>query len=121
MIKGVKFVTVPVRDQAAAIAFWTEKVGFQVMTDQPMNETERWVELGIAAHGTKVVPFPMDDAVFRIGNYMNITFYSDDVEGTYRELSARGVEFLSPPKKADWGTSVQFKDQDGTTFLLSSK
>jgi hypothetical protein len=31
------------------------------------------------------------------------------------------VELVSPPQKAEWGTSVQFKDQDGLIFLLSSK
>src|SRR5262245_29474262 len=121
MIRGVKFVSIPVRDQKAAIAFWTEKVGMQVITDQPWSDTIRWVELGFAGHPTRVVPFPMDDTYGRIGQYMNVTFYCDDVERTYQELSARGVEFAGPPKKEDWGTSAIFKDSEGTQYLLSSK
>jgi uncharacterized glyoxalase superfamily protein PhnB len=57
----------------------------------------------------------------RIGNYLNIVFYSDDVERTYREMSARGVNFVGTPDKQSWGSSVVFTDQDGTKFLLSSK
>jgi hypothetical protein len=33
----------------------------------------------------------------------------------------RGVEFVSPPKKAPWGTAAIFKDVDGNTFVVSSR
>jgi len=46
---------------------------------------------------------------------------TDDVEKTYNELTARGMEFEQPPVKASWGTSSVFKDQDGNLFALSSK
>jgi len=121
MIKGVKFVSVPTRDQKAAVEFWTEKLGFQIMTDQPFNEAQRWIELGLSGNPTRVVLFQMDGWDERIGKFMNIVFYADDVERTYKELTARGVEFVSPPKKETWGTSSIFKDQDGTQFVLSSK
>jgi predicted enzyme related to lactoylglutathione lyase len=55
-----------------------------------------------------------------IGGFMNVTFMADDVEATARELMERGVEFVQPPKKADWGTSAIFKDVDGNQFVLSS-
>ena len=37
MIKAVKFVSIPVRDQDRALAFYTEKLGFTVLTDQPFD------------------------------------------------------------------------------------
>jgi predicted enzyme related to lactoylglutathione lyase len=43
-----------------------------------------------------------------------------NVEQTYQELVARGVNFLSPPQKAPWGTFAMFKDPDGNQFLLST-
>jgi predicted enzyme related to lactoylglutathione lyase len=52
---------------------------------------------------------------------MNIVFYADDVERAHKDLTARGVEFVTPPKKETWGTSTIFKDQDGTQFVLCSK
>lgn len=39
MIRGIKFVSVPVKDQDAALAFWTEKVGLKVATDQPFGRS----------------------------------------------------------------------------------
>ncbi len=44
MIKQLKFVSIPTRDQDAALAFWTEKMGFRVATDQPMGPGRRWIE-----------------------------------------------------------------------------
>ncbi len=37
MIKAVKFVSIPVRDQEQALAFYTEKLGFQILTDQLLD------------------------------------------------------------------------------------
>src|SRR5882672_9974617 len=37
MINQIKFVTIPVRDQKRALDFYTEKLGFTIITDQPFN------------------------------------------------------------------------------------
>ena len=37
MIKGIKFVKIHVADQARALAFYTEKLGFTVATNQAMG------------------------------------------------------------------------------------
>ena len=37
MISQVKFVSIPVRDQSRALDFYTEKLGFTILTDQPLN------------------------------------------------------------------------------------
>ena len=47
MIRGIKFVNVPVTNQDKAVKFYTEKLGFRVLTDQPYDEKQRWIELGI--------------------------------------------------------------------------
>src|SRR5262245_58163838 len=41
MISHVKFVTIPTADQDRALKFWTEVVGFRVLTDQPFNDKQR--------------------------------------------------------------------------------
>jgi predicted enzyme related to lactoylglutathione lyase len=121
MIKAVKFVSIPVKDQDQALDFYTKKLGFTIMTDQPFDGKQRWIELGVPGGETKVVLFTPDGQQDRIGSFSNVVFLSDDVEKTYKELSARGVEFQQPPVKASWGTSSVFKDQDGNLFALSSK
>ena len=121
MIRGVKFASVPVRDQAAALKFYTESLGCTIVTDQPFDEKQRWIELGFSKSQTRLVLFTPDGHEERIGTMMNIAFWSDDVEATYETLRRRGVEFVQTPKKEDWGTAAVFKDLDGNVFVLSSK
>jgi catechol 2,3-dioxygenase-like lactoylglutathione lyase family enzyme len=120
MIKGIKFASIPVSDQDRALAFYTEKVGFRLLTDQPFSDKQRWIELGIPGSDTPVVLFRFDEGLKPGGN-MNVTFWTDDVEGTSRELKSKGVEFVMEPKRQDWGTAAAFKDVDGNRFVLSSR
>ena len=121
MIKAIKFASVPVRDQDRALAFYTERLGFQIATDQPFDGRQRWIELRIPGADTRLVLFTPDGHEERIGTFSNLAFVADDVVATYRELAARGVEFVGEPKTAEWGTSAMFKDPDGNTFVVSSK
>jgi predicted enzyme related to lactoylglutathione lyase len=121
MIKAVKFVSIPVKDQGQALDFYAKKLGFQILTDQPMGGGQRWLELSIPGAETKVVLFTPPGHETRIGTFSNITFMTDNVEKTYEGLSARGVDFEQPPKKEQWGTSAIFKDLDGNIFVLSSR
>ena len=119
MITHVKFVSIPTRDQYKALAFYTEKLGFKLVTDQPHDDKQRWIEMRIGGSDTHFVLFTMDES--RIGNFFNGALAYDNVEKTYEELKARGVEFIGPPKKEPWGTFAMLKDVDGNQFVLSSK
>ena len=119
MIKGLKFAGIPTRDQDRAVKFWTEKMGFRVMTDQPMG-AQRWIELSIGNSPTGIVLFTPEGHEERIGSFFNGSFLCDDVEATYRQLGEKGVEFATPPTKQPWGTYAIFKDPDGNQFVLSS-
>ena len=121
MIRAIKFASVPVRDQDRAVAFWTEKMGFTVATDAPFDGKQRWIELRIPGADTRLVLFTPEGHEGRIGEFQNVTFVSDDVERTYRELAARGVEFAGPPQTAEWGSAAIFRDPDGNSFVVSSE
>ena len=121
MISHVKFVSIPTRDQDRAVKFWTERVGFRVLTDQPFDDTQRWIELRIGSSDTRIVLFGFGDGGPQPGGKFPGVFASDNVEATHREMSARGVEFVSPPQKQPWGTFAVFKDPDGNEFVLSSR
>ena len=120
MIRGVKFVSIPVSDQDRALAFYTQKLGFRLVTDQPYDAEQRWVELGVPGADTRIVLFRFGDGL-KPGGASNVTFWTDDVEATFRELQDKGVEFVMAPKREDWGTAAAFKDLDGNCFVLSSK
>ena len=121
MISHVKFVSIPTADQNRALRFWTECVGLRVLTDQPFNQQQRWIELRVGSSDTRVVLFMFDEEGPKPGSPFNGAFACDNVERTYEELRSRGVEFTAPPQQQPWGTFAVFKDPDGNTFVLSSK
>jgi catechol 2,3-dioxygenase-like lactoylglutathione lyase family enzyme len=120
MITQLKFVGIPTNDQDRALEFYTQKLGFEVSTDQVFDEKQRWIELRIANSPTRVVLFTPQGHENRIGTFFNGSFACDDVSATYRQLKGRGVTFLQEPQKQPWGEFATFKDPDGNQFVLSS-
>jgi predicted enzyme related to lactoylglutathione lyase len=122
MIKGIKFVNIPVADQPRALAFYTSVLGFTIATDQAMGpDGQRWIELRIPGAETLVSLFTPDELRDRVGSFVPLSLWSDDVVGTYETLKARGVEFLAPPKVEPWGTSVIFRDSEGNRLHIGSR
>lgn len=120
MIKQIKFVSIPTQDQNRALAFYTDKLGFTIITDQPFDEKQRWIELRVPKAETRVVLFTAPGEESRVGAMMNMSYSCDDLDATYAELQGRGVEFDGPPQKQPWGRYAMFKDSEGNRFVLSS-
>jgi len=120
MIKQIKFISIPVADQNRALDFYTDKLGFTIITDQPFDENQRWIELRIPKAETRVVLFTPEGEEKRIGSFMNMSYVCDDIDNTYAELKKRGVEFEGPPQTQPWGRYAMFKDSEGNRFCLSS-
>jgi predicted enzyme related to lactoylglutathione lyase len=120
MITRLKFMGIPVRDQAAQLKFYTEKLGFQILTDQALGE-QRWIELKIPRAETSIVLFTPPGHEDRVGTFVNCSLACDNVQQTYEQLIGRGVEFVQPPTEQPWGTYAMFKDADGNQLVLSSR
>ncbi|HEV8580516.1 MAG TPA: VOC family protein [Thermoanaerobaculia bacterium] len=69
MIKAMKFVGVPVSDQQRALEFYTSKLGFRVITDQPFDNDQRWIELGVGRSGAGIALFTPPGQEDRIGTF----------------------------------------------------
>ena len=121
MIRGIKIAGIPVRNQDAALKFYTEKLGFKVATDQPMGDGQRWIELMIPGAESKLALFTPEGHENRIGTFQSLTFWCDDVFATAERLKANGVELTAEPKKEIWGTMAKFRDPDSNEFVFSGK
>jgi predicted enzyme related to lactoylglutathione lyase len=121
MITQIKFVSVPVHDQDRALAFFTEKLGFKVATDQPFGPAQRWIELKIRGSEAGIALFTPPGHEGRIGTFTGISFLCDDIQKTYDDLKARGVEFTQELRAESWGSSAIFKDSEGNQFVLGTK
>jgi predicted enzyme related to lactoylglutathione lyase len=119
VITSIKSISVPTHDQARAIAFWTQKFGFTVASDQPFDDSRQWIELRIPGADTRLVLSP--EALAPYDDIAHIAFTVDDVERTYAELKAKGVEFAGPVRRMDWGSQATFTDSEGNRFVISSR
>jgi catechol 2,3-dioxygenase-like lactoylglutathione lyase family enzyme len=121
MIRGIKFVSIPVRNQDVSLKFFTEALGFKVVTDQPFTPKQRWIELMIPGAESGLALFTPEGHEDRIGQFQSIAFWCDDLFATAKILKSKGVQFTKEPKAEQWGSSSVFKDPDGNQFALSSK
>ena len=122
MLRAIDIVSIPVRDQDAALKFYTEKLGFKVATNQYFGDgKQRWIELLISGAETRIALFTPEGHENRIGGFQPVTFRCDDVFATADALKSRGVKLAAEPTKEVWGTMAMFKDPDGNQFVFSSK
>jgi catechol 2,3-dioxygenase-like lactoylglutathione lyase family enzyme len=131
MIQKLSHVTIWVLDQERARAFYTEKLGFEVRTDAKLGDF-RW--LTVSPKGQPdlelvlmpIAPSPMmDEATARTlrelvqkGVLGAGVFNTADCKKTYAELTARGVEFTSPPQERPYGLEALMKDDSGNWFSM---
>jgi len=133
MISKMSHATIYVTNQDQALEFYRDKLGFKVTTDVTMDGGFRWLTVT-----------PRDQSDFEIilmepkpgfmfeeeaanqlralitgGKLGAGVFDTANCQATYEELSAKGVEFLSPPAERPYGIEAIFKDNSGNWFSLS--
>ena len=67
-------------------------------TDQPMTETQRWIELMIPGADSGLALFTPKGHENRIGEFQSVSFWCDDVFATAKVLKSKGVQFEVEPK-----------------------
>lgn len=124
MISRARSVSIYAGDQDRAKEFWTQTIGFDLIQDTPMGPDEgaaRWIEVAPPDRNIILVLFTVDEQRDRIGTFSNVLFECDDVQQTYQELTAKGVEFPEPPRQEFWGWWATFSDPDGNTYGLGQR
>ena len=126
MIKRLMTVIVVVRDQAKALDFYTNVLGFEKRTDFTPQGNPRWVtvapkgqdiEMSLFQAGSYNDPKSPQNR-WQPGNNPSWTLLSDDVRKDSEELKSRGVKFVSEPAEYPWGIGSTFIDPDGNVFSL---
>jgi lactoylglutathione lyase len=120
VIEGVSKLVIEVDDQARALRFWTETMGFELNQDTACGE-ERWLEVRTPDGGLILVLSPRRNERPSAPDTLptsNVFFYCDDLARTYEELRSQGVEFPQPPVELSFGWWSLFQDQEGNRFAL---
>ena len=124
-----------VQDQEEALAFWTEKVGFEVRADVTMPEMGdfRWLTVGPPGQEDVTVVLmaipgePMIDKTTQAqisdlaakGFAGTVFLTTEDCRADYEALVARGVEFSEAPEERPYGIDAGFRDPSGNAIRLT--
>jgi predicted enzyme related to lactoylglutathione lyase len=124
-----------VHDQEEALAFYTQKLGWEVRADVTMPEMGnfRWLAVGPASQPDfaivlMAIPGPpvMDSetaeqvkSLMAKGFAGTVFLSTDDCQASYEELKARGVEFTETPEERPYGIDSGFRDPSGNAVRLT--
>ena len=124
-----------VHDQDEALAFYTDKLGFEVRSDVTMAEMGnfRWLTVGpagqpeiaivlMAIPGPPVMDAGTADQVRELmgkGFAGTVFLTTEDCQASYEELIARGVDFVETPEQRPYGIDAAFRDPSGNNLRLT--
>lgn len=124
-----------VHDQDDAVAFWTDKIGMEVKADVTVPELGdfRWLTVGAPGKdGVRIVlmaipgpPLMDDETAKQVEDLMGkgvagtIFLSTDDIQASFEELKARGVEFIDEPQETPYGIDSSFRDPSGNHIRLT--
>lgn len=123
----VQQITLVVKDQEAALEFYTKKVGFEKKTDVTPPGSYRWVTVGPKGQEIELALWQIGSpdpngwsSGWKAGIYPPIVCRVEDCKKEFAEMKARGVQFKQDkPVELAWGTSATFADPDGNLFSIN--
>jgi catechol 2,3-dioxygenase-like lactoylglutathione lyase family enzyme len=128
-ITTLSIVPVYVTDLDAALTFYRDTLGFQVIgdlrfpRDDRPAQTYRWIMVAPTPDGTSLVLTGPDQPTWSkalVGRWTGYGFITPDIQDSYERLAARGVHFRGKPETHSWGgTEAIFTDPDGNQFILA--
>jgi catechol 2,3-dioxygenase-like lactoylglutathione lyase family enzyme len=124
----INVTSVFVDDQAKALAFYTDILGFVKKTDLPAGEA-RWLTVVSpeAPDGVELLLEPDEHPAARpfkealVADGIPATSFAvDDVQAEFDRLSARGVTFVQPPTSMGPVTTAVFDDTCGNLIQIAA-
>jgi catechol 2,3-dioxygenase-like lactoylglutathione lyase family enzyme len=124
----LQLITIVVEDYDAAIRFFVEALGFDLLEDSPSmtndGRPKRWVvvrpkggEAAILlarADGDRQITAVGNQTGGRVGFFLRV----DDFDASYERMAAAGVEFVGEPRAEEYGRVVVFVDVCGNRWDL---
>lgn len=118
-----------VEDQAKALTFYTDVLGFLKKEDVPVGEA-RWLTVVSPADpdGMQLLLEPNGNEVARTyqqglkAQGIPVTSFGvDDIAAEYERLTALGVEFVQPPTQMGPVTTAMFDDTCGNLISIAQQ
>ncbi|HUC80900.1 MAG TPA: VOC family protein [Flavisolibacter sp.] len=114
-----------VKDYDEALAFYTQKLGFELVEDTVMSESKRWVVVKPKGEGNcklLLAKAATDEQQKAVGNQTGgrvfLFLYTDDIKRDYTALVANGVTIVRELEEQAYGTVAVFADVYGNLWDL---
>ena len=125
MLQRFAHFTITVRDYDEAIAFFADKLGFELIEDTDLGDGKRWVRVrpaGSTGTGILLARAASETQKGSVGNQVGgrvLAFLeTDDFWRDYHAMRAKGVVFVRAPSEQSYGTVAVFEDLYGNRFDL---
>jgi lactoylglutathione lyase len=112
MLRDLDYAIIYVSDLDASTAFYRDILGIPIA-----HVSKGWVQF--KSNGTALVLHARTNGVKSSnGNAVHLSFRVDDLDSVYKELAGKGVKFLTPPEKAQFGKLVTLCDPEDNQIDL---
>jgi catechol 2,3-dioxygenase-like lactoylglutathione lyase family enzyme len=118
-VSHIKLLSIPVTDQDQAKDFYVNKLGFELVRDNPMGPDKRWVEVKPKNADTSIT-FVTWFETMRPGSSKGLVLETSDLDGDFTALQESGVEIEGGIQEQPWGRFIAFNDPDGNGIVLQS-
>jgi len=125
MPQHLSAITVLVPGYDEGIAFYTVKLGFELIENTPLTAGKRWIVVAPpGARETRLLLAKADgpEQAARIGDQTGgrvfLFLRTDDFDRDHAAMIARGVEFLEAPRIEAYGKVAVFRDPFGNKWDL---
>ncbi len=124
MIQQIGQVMLYVNDQDAAVAFWTEKIGFVVVADNKEGEM-RWIEIAPNKGVQTTFVLHNKEMIAKMEPELNlgtpsIMFYADNITEMYQDFQTKGIK-VGDLVMMPMGRVFNFADNENNYFALVEK
>jgi predicted enzyme related to lactoylglutathione lyase len=114
----LELVQVPVTDVDRAIAFYTEKAGFDLDHDHQVTDDLRFVQLTPRGSACSIA-LGTGLSKMKPGSVEGLQMVVPDINAARAELVERGAE-VSEVQEFPWGSFVFFSDPDGNSWAVQA-
>jgi len=117
MQQSIAHITVVVTNYDDAIAFYTQKLNFDLIEDTPLGDNKRWVLVAPkGSTGTKLLLAQASDEQQRLavgnqtGGRVGFFLQTDDFDRDFANMKACGINFIREPTVQEYGKVAVFED-----------
>ena len=125
MIHKVGQIMLYVTNQDETKKFWTDKVGFTVISEEDNGQGMKWIEIAPTKDAETSIILHNKELTAEMQPELNLQtpsllFFSEDLDELYNDFSSKGItvgELVSMPS----GRVFNFADSEGNYFAVMEK